>query len=147
MQADGGSQPIWRDFQRSCKKSSMRLPLLLALLLSLGCATTELDRTSGFEETLHVYSLSKGKKALAVAVDENGKRAFAALYGSWSQASADEKALVECTENAERSGVEATCYLFAIGDEAAPSTLRGCAEGRIGARRCALQEQYPLASD
>ena len=125
----------------------MRLPLLLALLLSLGCATTELDRTSGFEETLRVYGLSKDKKALAVAADENGKRAFAALYGSWSQASANEKALAECAKNAERSDVQATCYLFATGDEAAPSTLRGCAEGRIGARRCALQEQYPLGAD
>ena len=79
-------------------------------------------------------------------VHRNGatSKAFAVLYGSWSQASANEKALVECSKNAERSGVQATCYLFAAGDEAAASTLRGCAEGRIGARRCALQEQYPL---
>ena len=125
----------------------MRLPLLLSLLLSFGCATTELGPTSSFDETLNVYRLSKGKKALAVAVDENGKRAFAALYGSLSQASANEKALVGCTKNAERSGVQATCYLFAIGDEAAPSTLRGCAEGRINSRRCALQEQHPLGGN
>jgi hypothetical protein len=125
----------------------MRLSTLLALLLSLGCATTQLPPTSGFEETLRVYRFSKGKKALAVAVDENGKKAFAVLYGSWSQASANEKALVECTRNAEQRGVQATCYLFATGDEAAPSTLRGCAEGRIGARRCALQQQYPLDGD
>jgi len=125
----------------------MRLPIMLALLLVLGCAATQLSPSSGLEETLRVYSHSKGKKALAVAADENGKRAFAVLYGSWSQASANEKALVECSKNAERSGVQATCYLFATGDEAAPSTLRGCAEGRIGAKRCALQEQYPLGGD
>jgi len=125
----------------------MRHPVMLALLLSLGCATTQLTPTSGFEETLHVYRHSKGKKALAVAVDESGKKAFAVLYGSWSQTSANEKALVECSKNAEKSGVQATCYLFATGDEAAASTLRGCAEGRIGARRCALQQQYPLDGD
>lgn len=120
---------------------------MLALLLSLGCATTHLPPASGFEETLDIYRHSEGKKALAVAVDENGKKAFAVLYGSWSQASANEKALVECSKNAEKSGVQATCYLFAAGDEAAASTLRGCAGGQIGARRCALQQQYPLGGD
>ena len=125
----------------------MRIPATLALLLSLGCATTQLAPTSGFEETLDLYRQSKGKKALAVAVDEDGKKAFAVLYGSWSQASANEKALVECSNSAERSGVRATCYLFATGDQAAASTLRGCAAGQIGARRCALQRQYPLGGD
>jgi hypothetical protein len=125
----------------------MRLPTMLALLLSLGCATTQLPPASGFEETLDVYRHSKGEKALAVAVDENGKKAFAVLYGHWSQTSANEKALVGCSENAEKSGVQATCYLFATGDEAAASTLRGCAEGRIGEKRCAFQEQYSLGGD
>jgi hypothetical protein len=125
----------------------MRIPGMLALLLSLGCATTQLPPASSFEETLDVYRHSKGKKALALAVDENGKKAFAVLYGSLTQASANEKALVGCSKNAERSGVQATCYLFATGDEAAASTLRGCAEGRIGARRCALQEQHPLGDN
>ena len=60
----------------------MLRPTLLALLLSLGCATTQLAPSGGFEEALDVYRLSSGKKALALAVDENGKKAFAALYGS-----------------------------------------------------------------
>ena len=72
----------------------MRLPPVLALLLSLGCATTQLPPASGFEETLDVYRHSKGKKAL-----------------------------VECSKNAERSGVQATCYLFATGDE--PAAING----------------------
>jgi hypothetical protein len=125
----------------------MLFPALLALLLSLGCATTQLAPSSGFEETLGVYRLSSGKKALALAADENGKKAFAVLYGSWSQQSANEKALAACDRNAATRGVQAQCYLFATGDEAAPSTLRGCAEGRIGARRCALQQQYPLGGN
>jgi hypothetical protein len=125
----------------------MLRPTLLALLLSLGCATTQLAPSGGFEEALDVYRLSSGKKALALAVDENGKKAFAALYGSWSQKSADRKALDGCNRNAARRGIQAQCYLFATGDEAAPATLRGCAEGRIGARRCALQQQYPLGGN
>jgi len=125
----------------------MLRPTLLALLLSLGCATTQLAPSGGFEEALDVYRLSSGKKALALAVDENGKKAFAALYGSWSQKSADRKALDGCNRNAARRSIQAQCYLFATGDEAAPTTLRGCAEGRIGARRCALQQQYPLGGN
>lgn len=125
----------------------MRLPVMIVLLLSFGCATTQLPPSGGFEETLDVYRLSRGKKALALAVDENGKRVFAVLYGSWSQESANEKALAGCNEKAARSGVQAQCYLFASGDEAAPSTLRGCAEGRIDAKRCALQQRHPLSSN
>jgi hypothetical protein len=125
----------------------MRFPTLLALLLGLGCATTELAPSSGFEEALDVYRLSSGKKALALAADESGRKVFYAHYGGWSQKSADEKALAACNSNAARKGIEAQCYLFASGDEAAPSTVRGCAEGRIGAKRCALQQQYPLGGD
>jgi len=120
---------------------------MLTLLPSLGCATTQLAPSGGFEETLGVYRLSSGKKALALAADENGKKAFAALYGSWSQGSANQKALAECNKNAARSGVQAPCYLFATGDEAAPTTLQGCANGRIGARRCALQQQYGIGGN
>ncbi len=122
----------------------MPLPTLLALLLALGCATTQLAPTSGFQETLDVYLLSSGKKALALAADENGKKAFSVLYGDWSQKSANRKALAACNAKAARHRVEAQCFLFAIGDEAAASTLRGCAKGWIGARRCALQQQHPL---
>lgn len=118
---------------------------MFALLLGIGCATTtELGPSASFEETLGVYRHSSGKKALALAADEHGKKAYGVLYGSWSQDKANEKALATCTQNATRSGVQAHCYLFAIGDRAAPQTLRGCADGRINPRRCALQREYPL---
>jgi len=125
----------------------MRLTTLLVLLLGLGCATTQLAPTSKFEETLDVYRFSSGKKALALAADENGRKAFSVLYGDWSQKSANRKALAGCNAKAARHGIDAQCYLFAIGDEAAPSTLRGCAKGWIGARRCALQQQHPLGGN
>jgi hypothetical protein len=125
----------------------MRFSTVLALLLGLGCTTTQLGPTHGFEEALGVYLLSSGKKALALAADESGRKVFYAHYGGWSQKSADEEALAACNRTAAMKGIEAQCYLFASGDEAAPSTLRGCAEGRIGAKRCALQQQYPLGGD
>ena len=125
----------------------MRFPTVLALLVGLGCTTTQLGPSGGFEETLDVYLLSSGKKALALAADESGRKVFYAHYGGWSQKSAEEEALAECNRAAADKGVEAQCYLFASGDEAAPSTLRGCAAGQIGAKRCALQQQYPLGGD
>ncbi len=125
----------------------MRLPTLLALLLGLGCVATQLPTTSGFEEALDLYRLSSGKKAMALAMDKSGSKAFSFYYGHLLQKSANRKALAACNAKAARGGVEAQCYLFAIGDEAAPSTLRGCTKGWIGARRCALQQQYPLGGD
>jgi hypothetical protein len=122
----------------------MRFFTLLALSLILGCAGTQPAPTRGFAETLDLYRASGGKKALALAADENGRKAFAIVHGSWRQKSADEKALATCNEGAARDGVLAQCFLFASGDEEAASTHRGCAAGRIGATRCALQRQYSL---
>ena len=48
---------------------------------------------------------------------------------------------------AQVKGIDAQCYLFAVGDEAAPSTLKGCAMGRISERRCAFQRRYPLGGN
>ena len=62
----------------------MRFPTVLALLMSLGCTTTQLGPSQGFEEALDVYLLSSGKKALALAADEGGRKAFYAHYGGWS---------------------------------------------------------------
>jgi hypothetical protein len=122
----------------------MRFFTLLALSLILGCAGTQPAPSRSFAEILDLYRTSGGKKALALAADENGKKAYVIVHGTWRQKSADEKALATCNERAARSGVLAQCYLFASGDEENASTLRGCAEGRIGATRCALQRQYSV---
>jgi hypothetical protein len=122
----------------------MRFFTLLALSLILGCAGTQPAPSRGFAEMLDLYRTAGGKKALALAADENGKKAFAIANGRWRQKSADEKALTTCNEGAAKSGVLAQCYLFASGDEEAAPTLSGCAEGRIGAKRCALQRQYSV---
>jgi hypothetical protein len=122
----------------------MRILTLLALSLVLGCAGTQPAPSHGFAEMLDLYRASGGKKALALAADENGKKVFAVVHGTLRQKSADKKALAICNERAARRGVLAQCYLFASGDEEAASTVRGCSEGRIGAARCALQRRYSL---
>ena len=96
---------------------------------------------------LGAYQLSGGKKALALAVDANGRKAYSVRSGDWRQKSSNRKALAACNSKAARHGVQAQCYLFAIGDEAAPSTLKGCAMGRISEKRCAFQRRYPLGGN
>jgi hypothetical protein len=122
-------------------------PVLLVLacsaLLGAGCATTaRVAETATFEETVDLYRLGKEHKALAVAVDERGRRAWGVLYGSLSLDGARENALEECRSNALRAGVDAPCHLFAADGAAARETVKACAQGRIGAQRCALQEKY-----
>jgi hypothetical protein len=125
----------------------MRLATLFTLVLFLGCSTTMLAPDSGFEEVLGAYHLSSGKKALALAVDPKGRKAYAVRSGDWRQKSCNRKALAACNSKAARHGIAAQCYLFAVGDEAAPSTLRGCTMGRISEKRCALQRRYPLGGN
>jgi len=122
----------------------MRFFTLLALSLILGCAGTQPAPSRGFAEMLDLYHASGGKKALALAADENGNKAFAIASGRLRQKSADQKALATCNEGAAKRGILAQCYLFASGDEEAASTLRGCSKGKIGATRCALQRQHSL---
>ena len=114
----------------------------LAALLLAGACTTTLEGAASFPEAVRLYRLSDDKKALAVAVDERGRRVWGVMFGSLRQESANEKALEECTRNAARAGVRTTCHLFAIGDDQAPATVGACKEGRISAKRCALQSSY-----
>jgi hypothetical protein len=120
--------------------------LAVALLAALvGCAswfTTQLGETSTLEGALRVYASSKEKKAMAVAADERGRRTWGVLYGSYTQEHANEKAIEACEKNARHSGIQAPCHLFAEGDAPAPSTVRACRAGTIGARRCELQNRF-----
>jgi len=120
-----------------------RLPIALALLTAAACATTaQLGSGGSFAEAVELYRLSDGKKAMALAVDDQGRRAWGVLYGSLGQDEANQRALESCRENAERARVRAPCHLFAIGDAQAPETVRACAEGRLSAPYCAAQSRF-----
>jgi|GEM_PF-6987902 len=108
----------------------------------LGCEATRLSDTETFEEAVRTYRVSDEKKALALAADENGRRVWGAQYGSLDQERATDEAMEECQRSARRAGVQAQCYLFAVGDREPPATLEGCRAGRINPRRCAAQSRY-----
>lgn len=120
----------------------------LASLLALGlgtaaCETTRMDDTETLEETVRTYAVSEGTKALAVAADERGKRAWGAQYGKGvSEERAVREALDVCDDSARARGVQADCYLFAVNDRQPRGTLEKCQSGRINPKRCAVQRDY-----
>jgi hypothetical protein len=124
------------------RRNRVLLAFFLAVLATAACRTTQLEPTATLEEAVRVYRLSKDAKAMAIAADEGGRRTWGVLYGGLRQEKANEEALAACERNAARAGVRAPCYLFAIGDRQAAETVRACAQGRIGPRRCAVQAQY-----
>jgi len=116
--------------------------LLIALLLA-ACKTTRVGEASTFQEAVGTYGAADGRKALALASDERGRRAWGAQYGrSLSQERSTREALEECAASAKRTGVQAQCYLFAIGDRQAKSTIEKCEAGLVNPRRCRDQERY-----
>src|SRR5688572_13415307 len=108
-------------------------------LLAAACETTRVGETYSFEEAVRTYAAAEGgRKALALAADEKGKRAWGAQYGKRisSQERATREALEECDQNARRLGVQSECHLFAVGDRQARSTLEKCSARRINKKRC-----------
>ena len=121
----------------------LAFPLLLGLAALAGCETPRLSGATTFEEAVRTYAASKGPKALALAADEGGKRAWGAQYGrSTSKERAIRDALAECDASARRLGVEAQCFLFAIGNGEPRSTLEKCRAGSIPAKRCEAQRRF-----
>jgi hypothetical protein len=122
----------------------MRALLPAVLLLPLaGCETPRLSGAATFEEAVRTYAAADPPKALALAADERGKRAWGAQFGrSTSKERALEDALAECDSSARRLGVDAQCFLFAIGNSQARSTLEKCSAGRIPAKRCEAQRRF-----
>ena len=93
---------------------------------------------------MRTYAVADGRKALALAADEKGKRAWGAQYGKKisSEERATREALEECDKNAQRLGVQSECHLFAVGSRQARSTLEKCSAHRINKKRCMDQEKY-----
>jgi hypothetical protein len=107
------------------------------------CETTRLGDTETLEEAIRTYAVTKETKAFAIAADEGGKRAWDAKHGDLlSEERAVRDTLAACNENARARGVQADCYLFAVGDRQARSTLEKCQSGQINKKRCKVQQDY-----
>ena len=128
------------------QRADFVIALVLGAALGAGflaaCQATRVGEAETLEEAVQTYRVSKDKKALAVAADETGRRVWGAQYGSLTQDRANEDAMKECQRNAQRSGIAAQCFFFAIGDGEPRATVEGCRVGRINPRRCAAQTKY-----
>ena len=122
------------------------LPAILAALLawSLCCASNTrsgIDEPD-FGEVVRQYRSLESHKALALATEANGRWAYGARFASDTRERALEDALEACSTKARSGGMRARCRLFAIENQPAPETVKGCFAGMIASRRCAMQRRH-----
>lgn len=70
-----------------------------------------------FLKAVQDYNTKPGYKALALALDSDGKWAYASIAGWATQRGANEEALSECAKFKTKSGAQSECKLFAVGDK------------------------------
>ena len=71
------------------------------------------DFLNAFQE----YAGKPGSKAMAMALDADGKMAYIGVFERATQAEANEAALAECMRFRAQSAVQENCRLYAVGDE------------------------------
>jgi hypothetical protein len=70
-----------------------------------------------FLKAFQEYAAKSGKKAMALALDSDGRSAYVGAYGYATQPAANEEALSECMRLRVQSGVQQNCRMYAVGDE------------------------------
>lgn len=63
------------------------------------------------------YTKRSGGKAIALALDNDGRWAYGTVSGFAVQSDANEEAMSECARNKAQSGIHANCRVFAVGDK------------------------------
>lgn len=81
-----------------------------------GPAPLSLGPDLPFEEAIAEYRTYGGEKAFALAVAEDGRRAWGYGFGFRTTQLATERALLGCRRGVERRGLQATCEVYAVGD-------------------------------
>jgi adenylate cyclase len=70
-----------------------------------------------FLKAFQEYATKSGGKAMALAVDSNGRYAYASISGMSTQSDASAEALSDCTRFKTQSGIQENCKLYAVGDK------------------------------
>lgn len=63
------------------------------------------------------YAKKTGSKAIALALDKDGRSAFGSVARHATQKEANDDALSECTRFKTQAGIQASCRLYAVGDQ------------------------------
>jgi hypothetical protein len=122
-----------------------RLVAFAALLAAaVSCASSTLSGVDepDFGEVVRHYRTLGSTKALALATEANGRWAYGARFASGTRERAIEDALRACSTSARSGGMRARCLLFAVENEPAPETVKGCFARKITSRRCAMQRRH-----
>lgn len=72
---------------------------------------------TAFLEPFQAYTTERGSKALALALDRDGRFAHAVVSRHPVQAEANGEALADCERYRAQAGIQQSCRLFAIGDK------------------------------
>ena len=124
------------------------VPALFGALLAsmLSCASNSLSGIDkpDFSEVIRHYRTLDPPKALALATEANGRWAYGAHFAGASREQASEGALEACENRARSGGMIARCFSFAVDDEPAPATVKGCLARKIPSRRCAMQRHHRI---
>jgi hypothetical protein len=72
---------------------------------------------TAFLEPFQAYTAEPGAKAIALALDRDGRFAHAAVSRHPDQAEANGEALADCERYRAKADIKETCRLFAIGDK------------------------------
>ncbi len=67
--------------------------------------------------SIEKYKIYSSKKAMAFAIDKNGRYAFGRSYSYFKQDSANKRALKECKKYKSNYDVKSECTLYSIGDK------------------------------
>jgi hypothetical protein len=70
-----------------------------------------------FLKELQDYQGRSGLKAIALALDADGRYAYAAVAGLAKQQTANEEALADCARYRAQSAIRSTCRVYAEGDK------------------------------
>ncbi len=97
-----------------------------------------------FREVVRHYRTLAPHRALALATEANGRWAYGAHFAGGSREEASEGALEACENRARSGGMIARCFSFAVDDEPAPATVKGCLARKIPSRRCAMQRHHRI---
>jgi len=70
-----------------------------------------------FLKAFEDYATKSGGKAMALALDSNGKSAYVSISGYPTQSQASEEAMSECARHRIEASVQESCKLYAVGDK------------------------------
>lgn len=123
---------------------ALRVIFAVCLAAVFSCASNTFSgaNESDFDEVVRRYRTLEPHKALALATEADGRWVYGVRFAGSSLEQAIEEAIDACRSKARLDGTRAQCILFAVENEPAPDTKRGCLTGMIPSQRCAMQRRH-----